>query len=403
MGHTLRYRYRLYSHPHQKAALARAFGCARVVWNDALALCQRFYKRGEKYLGVAELQKRCITQAKQSPERSWLAEVSNVSLVQSVRDLDKALRAWWGCLKGKGRGKVRAPRFKKRSNGQSMRFTRNAFWVDGHTLRLTKVGSIPIVWSRELPAESSSVTIIKDEAGRYFASFVVEVERPKLPADSKAVGIDLGLASLAVTSEGEKIAPPKFLRSTLRRIRRLSRDLSRKVKGSNNRAKARFRLAKAHVQVADQRLDHLHKLSTRLIRENQTVVLEDLNVSGMVKNRKLARAIADAGWRLLRTLLASKAEIYGREVTIISRWEPTSQTSSACGHRDGKKALSVRAWRCSACGAEHDRDMNAAKNILAAGLAERQNACGAEGLTSVLASGSEAGTHLNREVQRCTP
>ena len=355
-------------------------------------------------MGVAELQKRCITQAKQSPERSWLAEVSNVPLVQSVRDLDKAFRAWWGCLKGKGRGKVRAPRFKRRSNSQSMRFTRNAFWVEGHTLRLTKVGSIPIVWSRELPAEPSSVTIMKDEAGRYCASFVVEVERPKLPASSKTVGvgIDLGLASLAVTSEGEKIAPPKFLRSALQRIRRLQRSLSRKEKGSHNRQKARLRLARAHVQVADQRLDHLHKLSTRLIRENQTVVLEDLNVSGMVKNRKLARAIADAGWRLLRTLLESKAEIYGREVKIISRWEPTSQTCSACGHRDGKKSLSVRAWRCSACGAEHDRDVNAARNILAAGLAARLNACGAEGKTSVLASGSEAGTHLNQGVQPCT-
>lgn len=181
----------------------------------------------------------------------------------------------------------------------------------------------------------------------------------------------------------------------------MSRDLSRKGKGSHNRQKARLRLAKAHVQVADQRLDHLHKLSTRLIRENQTVVLDDLNVSGMGKNHKLARAIADAGWRLLRTLLESKAEIHGREVKIISRWEPTSQTCSACGYRDGKKALSVRAWRCSACGALHDRDINAAKNILAAGLVERLNACGAESRTSVLASGSEAGSHLNQGAQPC--
>ncbi|MXW11508.1 MAG: IS200/IS605 family element transposase accessory protein TnpB [Synechococcus sp. SB0662_bin_45] len=393
----LRYRYRLYPHPHQKLALARVFGCARVVWNDALALSQDLYKRGQKYPGGAALQKQCITQAKWTPERSWLAEVSNVSLQQSLRDLDQAFRNWW-----RNKGKSRAPRFKKRNNRQSIRFQSNAFLVEGRKLRLTKVGSIPINWSRDLPATPSSVTIIKDCAGRYCASFVVEVERPKLPASSKTVGIDLGLASLAVTSEGEKIAPPKFLRSALQRIRRLQRSLSRKEKGSHNRQKARLRLARAHVQVADQRLDHLHKLSTRLIRENQTVVLEDLNVSGMVKNRKLARAIADAGWRLLRTLLESKAEIYGREVKIISRWEPTSQTCSACGHRDGKKSLSVRAWRCSACGAEHDRDVNAARNILAAGLAARLNACGAEGKTSVLASGSEVGTHLNQGVQPCT-
>ena len=173
------------------------------------------------------------------------------------------------------------------------------------------------------------------------------------------------------------------------------------MKGSHNRQKARLRLAKAHVQVADRRLDPLHKLSTRLIRENQTVVLEDLNVSGMGKNHKLARAIADAGWRLLRTLLESKAEIYGREVKIISRWESTSQACSACGHQGGKKALSVRAWRYSACGTEHHRDVNAARNILAAGLVERLNACGTERLTSVPASGSEAGTHLNQGVQPC--
>ena len=174
------------------------------------------------------------------------------------------------------------------------------------------------------------------------------------------------------------------------------------MKGSHNRQKARLRLAKAHATVADQRLDHLHKLSSRLIRGNQTVALEDPNGSGMVKNRKPARAIADAGWRLLRTLLEAKAKLYGGEVKIISRWQPTSQTCSACGHREGKKDLSVRAWRCSACGAEQDRDVNAAKNILAAGLAERLNACGDESKTSVLASGSEAGAQLNQEVQRCT-
>ncbi|SAY39019.1 transposase, partial [Candidatus Synechococcus spongiarum] len=167
------------------------------------------------------------------------------------------------------------------------------------------------------------------------------------------------------------------INSALQRIRRLQCSLSRKEKGSHNRQKARLRLARAHVQVADQRLDHLHKLSTRLIRENQTVVLEDLNVSEMVKSRKLACAAA-AGWRLLRTLLEAKAKLYGRQVKIISRWQPTSQTCSACGHSDGKQALSVRAWRCSACGVEQDRDGNADRNILAAGLGERQNACGAE-------------------------
>ena len=326
--------------------------------------------------------------------------MSNVPLQQSFRDLDKAFRAWW-----KSKGKVRAPRFLKRSAGQSIRFQCNAFRVESRSLKLTKVGSIPIVRSRDLPSEPSSVTVTKDCAGPYFASFVVEAERPKLLPNGKAVGVDLGLTSLAVTSDGEKIAPPKFLRSVFKRIRRLQRSLSRKVKGSSNREKAGHHLAKAHAKASDSRLDFLHKPGTRLMRENQAVVLEDLNVSGMLKNHKLARSIADAGWRLLRTLLESEAKVYGREVKVISQWEPTFQTCSACGHTDGKKPLSIRRWKCSrwkcsACGAEHDRDINAAKNILAAGLAERLNACGAKSKTSLLASGTEAGTHPNQEAQK---
>ena len=202
---------------------------------------------------------------------------------------------------------------------------------------------------------------------------MVAVEREPLPPSGNAVGLDPGLASLAVTSGGVKIAPPTFLRAALRWIRRLQRSLSRKVKGSNDRAKVRFRRAKAHATVADQRLDPLHKLSTRLIREHQTVWIEDLNVAGMSRNRKLSKAIADAGWRLLRTLLAPKARMDGRTVQAVSRWEPTSRTC---------------------------RDVNAACNILAAGLAERVNACGAESRSGWPPSGREAGTHLNRQVQR---
>ena len=396
MMHKLRYRYRIYPHPHQKVALARAFGCARVVWNDALALSQDLYKRGQQYPGGAALQKQCITQAKRTPERSWLAEVANVPLQQSLRDLDQAFRNWW-----KSKGKSRAPRFKKRNSRQSIRFQSNAFWVEERKLRLTKVGNIPINWSRDLPATPSSVTIIKDCAGRYFASFVVEVGRTQLPPNGKAVGVDLGLASLAVTSDGEKLAPPKFLRSALRKLRRLQRALSRTHKTSRNRARARLLVAKCHARVADKRLDFLHKLSTRLIRENQAVGIEDLNVSGLLRNRKLARYIADAGWRAFRTLLESKGEIYGRIVQIFNRWYPSSQLCSECGQRSGKQDLSIRQWQCLSCGVVHDRDINAARNLIptvAAGLAETQNACLSRSNTSLLVSGVDAGTHLNREV-----
>ncbi|MXW12420.1 MAG: IS200/IS605 family element transposase accessory protein TnpB [Synechococcus sp. SB0668_bin_13] len=386
----LRYRYRCQPTPGQRIALAQAFGCARVVWNDALALSQEFYRQGEKYPGGTALMQRCITQAKRTPERSWLGDVSASMLQQSVRDLDKAFRNWWN-----GKGKVRAPRFKRRSNAQSIRICGKESRTTDHGVRFPKVGDLKLRWSRDLPAPPTSLTIIKDTRGRYYASFVVEVERPKLQANSKAVGLDLGLTSLAVTSDGEKISPPRFLRSALKRLRRLQRNLKGKVKGSNRLAKAKRRVARLHGKIADRRLDVLHKLSTRLIRENQTVVVEDLNVSGLSKNRKMARSIADAGWRLLRGLLEYKAELHGRALRVISRWEPTSQRCSACGDRGCKKELAVRSWTCPACGTEHDRDVNAAKNILAAGLAARLNGRGAESKTGVPASAS---TRLDREV-----
>jgi putative transposase len=397
-----RYRYRLYPHPHQQVALAKAFGCARVVWNDALAKSRELYAAGEK-TSYPVLAKLCITQAKQTPERSWLSDPSNVVLQQSVRDLDQAFRNWWASLSGKRKGpKLKPPRFKKRRGAQSIRFMSHVFRTGERSLTLSKIGPVPIEWSRALPSAPSSVTVIRDASGRYFASFVVEVEPTPLPANGKAIGIDLGLASLAVTSDGEKIAPPKFLRSALKRLRRLQRHLKHKRKGSNRLAAATRQVAKLHAAVADKRLDFLHQLSTRIIRENQTVVLEDLNVSGMLKNRKLARSIADAGWRQFRTLLEAKAQIYGRLLVVINRWLPTSQVCSTCGHQDGKKELSIREWQCPSCGAVHDRDINAALNILAAGLAESQNGRGAaHKSTALVAAGCEASTHPIAEASPC--
>lgn len=402
VGMKQRYRFRLYPHPHQQVALARAFGCARVVWNDALAKSRELYAAGQK-TSYPVLAKLCITQAKQTPGRQWLAEPSNVVLQQSVRDLDQAYRNWWASLKGKRKGaKVKPPRFKKRRGAQSVRFMSHVFRTGERTLTLSKIGPVPIEWSRDLPSDPSSVTVIRDASGRFFASFVVEVEPTPLPANGKAVGIDLGLASLAVTSDGEKLAPPKFLRSALKRLRRLQRNLKNKQRGSNRLAIARRKVAKLHAKVGDRRLDYLHQLSTRLIRENQTVVMEDLNVSGMLKNRKLARSIADAGWRQLRILLESKAEQYGREVVVINRWLPTSQVCSTCGHHDGKKDLSIREWQCPSCGTVHDRDINAALNILAAGLAESRNGRGAtHQSTALVAAGCEAPTHPIAEASPC--
>jgi len=402
VGMKQRYRFRLYPHPHQQVALARAFGCARVVWNDALAKSRELYAAGQK-TSYPVLAKLCITQAKQTPERQWLAEPSNVVLQQSLRNLDQAYRNWWASLKGKRKGaKVKPPRFKKRRGAQSVCFMSHVFRTGERTLTLSKIGPVPIEWSRDLPSDPSSVTVIRDASGRFFASFVVDVEPTPLPANGRAVGIDLGLVSLSVTSDGEKLAPPKFLRSALKRLRRLQRNLKHKQRGSNRLVIARRKVAKLHAKVGDRRLDYLHQLSTRLIRENQTVVLEDLNVSGMLKNRKLARSIADAGWRQLRILLESKAEQYGREVVVINRWLPTSQVCSTCGHHDGKKDLSIREWQCPSCGTVHDRDINAALNILAAGLAESRNGRGAtHQSTALVAAGCEAPTHPIAEASPC--
>ena len=389
----LRYRYRCEPSPGQKIALAQAFGCTCVVWNDALALSQELCSQGEKYPGGGALQKLCIIQARRAPARQWPGGVSASMLQQSVLDLDQAFRNWWN-----RNGKVCAPRFKKGSNARSIRIYGREFRTTAHGVRSPTLAELKLRRSRDLPAPPSSVTIIRDTRGWYYASFVVEVEEEPLPANTKTIGVDPGLASLAVTSDGEKIAPPRFLRSVLKRRRRVQRNLKSKVKGSHRLVKARRRVARLHSQIADRRLDFLHKLGTPLIRENQAVVVEDLNVSGLNKNRKLARSIADAGWRLLRGLLEYKATLYGRAVRVISPWEPTSQRCSACGDRGCKKELAVRSWTCPTCGTEHDRDVNAAKNILAAGLTERLSGRGAESRTGLPASGKEAATRLDREV-----
>lgn len=410
-----RFNYRIYPHPHQIIALARAFGCARVVWNDALSLKQRAWQERQERLSIYDLMKVCITNAKQTKERAWLAEAPSIALQQSLNDLDRSFKNWWKTLKGKGKCKAKAPRYKKRNNRQAIRFTRNGFKCNDKTVCFSKIGKIPVVWSRPLPGVPSSATIIKDRANRYFVSFVVEINEPETPKLAKAIGLDLGLNTFVTTSCGDKMVSPKPLKSALSKIKRFSRDLSRKTKRSCNWVKNRLRLALAHVKVADSRFDFLHKLSTQLIRDNQTIVIEDLCVSGMLKNRRLARAIADAGWRTFRVLLEAKAKEYGRDLIVINRFTPTSQVCSDCGHNEGKKALSIRQWTCSECGAHHDRDVNAAKNILAAGLAESLNDCrdtysipkptaggsGAICKTTSVADGNEAITRLNQVRHLC--
>jgi len=392
----LRYNYRAYLTPAERCASARAFGCARVVWNDALAYRHAARDAAQPYPTDAEMSAR-LTASKATPERAWLSEVSSVVLQQSLADLSKAYRAFFSSLSGNRTGpKVEPPRFKsRRDSRQSVRFTANSRFkiLDNGRLRLPKIGDIEVRWTRDLPAAPTSVTLIRDAAGRYFLSFVVDVGPQPLPETEAECGIDLGLTHFAVMDDGTKIAAPKFLRRAERKLRRAQKDLSRKQKGSRNRDKARVKVARAHAKVADARRDFHHKLSTTLIRENQAVTVEDLAVKGLARTR-LAKSVHDAGWSAFVSMLEYKARLHGRELRRIGRFEPTSQVCSACGVKDGPKPLSVRVWTCAACGTVHDRDVNAARNVLAAGRADKPNACGGDVRPApALADASEAGSH----------
>lgn len=391
-----RYRYRVYPKPAQISALNQLFGCVRVVWNDALSFCNQSYRDGVKYPGESELQKQFITNAKKTEHRQWLSQVSNIPLQQSIRDLGTAYSNFFKSCSGKRKGKkVKPPKFKKRSNAQACRFRVGGFKVNERTVYLAKVGKLKIELSRPLPADPSSVTIIRDAANRYFMSFVVEINPVQLPDNGKSVGIDLGIIDFATFDSGEKVKSPKPLKARLRRLKRAQRNLKKKTKGSNRLKLARLRVAKIHAKIKDIRTDFLHKLSTRVVNENQVIALEDLNVSGMVKNRKLSRAISDLGWRSFRTMLEAKSAMYGRDLRVISRWEPTSQKCSCCGEKGGKKELNVREWECLFCGAIHDRDINASRNIIqvAGGQSETQTGRGGDvRLSSNVAISDEAST-----------
>ncbi|MFJ7293490.1 RNA-guided endonuclease InsQ/TnpB family protein [Streptomyces collinus] len=382
----LRYNYRAYPDASQRRALARAFGCARVVWNDCLRDRKEAHAAGLPYVKSAELSRLRITQAKRTEERAWLAEVSAVVLQQSLRDLDTAYKNFFDSIKGKRRGrKVGPPRYKsKKDTRQSIRLNTNAFAVqDNGTVYVAKVGNLKVKWSRPLPVGPTSLTVTKDSCGRYFLSFVVNTEPDLLPETKTDTGIDLGLSAFAVLSDGRRIDSPRFLRRAEKKLRRLQRELSRKVKGSKNRAKARIKVARQHARVADRRRDFHHKASTQIIRDNQAVYVEDLAVVGLGRTR-LAKSVHDAGWSAFVGMLKYKAVKHGRTFAKVDRDFPSSQICSACGFRDGPKPLHIRQWTCGGCGTVHDRDHNAARNVLfegrrivAAGRAETRNACGA--------------------------
>lgn len=386
----LRYTFRLDPTPGQVRDLARAFGCARWVYNAALAARKASYEAGDGWIPGAVLSKRLITEAKKNPETAFLSDVSAVVLQQALRDNDVAYKNFFESATGRRKGKrIGEPRFRsRRESRQAIRFTANSRFkvTDTGRLSLPKIGEMKVRWSRPLPSEPSSVTVIKDAAGRFFASFVVVTdpaeEADRFPDVEPEAGIDLGLAHFVILSDGRKIDAPKLLRRAEKKLKRLQQDLSRKQKGSNNRKNAVVKLAKAHAHVADARRDFHHKLSTQIIAENQGVYVEDLAVAGLGRTR-LAKSVHDAGWSQFVNMLGYKAVRYGREFAKVDRFAPTSQVCSTCGVKHGPKPLAVREWTCDGCGTVHDRDVNAAKNVLklgqvAAGRAETLTACGAQ-------------------------
>jgi putative transposase len=374
----LRYNYRLYPALGQRQALARAFGCARVVFNDALCARQEAHAAGQPYLSDGELSAR-LTAAKARPERAWLGEVSAVVLQQALADLTAAYRNFFASAAGQRKGpRVAPPRFRSRKDHrQAIRFTRNArFTVTaGGKLRLPKIGDVEVCWSRDLPSEPSSVTVIKDAAGRYFASFAVQAAAGPLPPSGTETGTGLGLTHFAVLSDGRKVANPRFLRRAERRLRTAQQALSRKAPDSSNRDRARIK-GRPGPRPGGGRAPRLAAQGIHPYHPRQPLVyVEDLCVAGLGRTR-LAKSVHDAGWAAFTAMLEYKAKRHGRTFARTGRFEPTSQLCSACGIKDGPKPLGVRTWTCAACGTVHDRDLNAARNILALGRRERLNACG---------------------------
>ena len=368
------YRCRAYPDPAQRAVLNRSFGCVRKVWNDTLNARQQRYTTDHTSTSYAQTD-RALTAMKKNPAMAFLNEVSSVPLQQTLRHQHQAFTAFFA-------NRARYPRFKSRFSRQSAHYTRSAFTMRGGVLRLAKTnGPLRFVWSWQdvdvTGLDPTMVVVSREPDGRWYVTFAVDGSAPQpLQATRSAVGIDLGVKDFAVTSDGEKIANPRHAQRKARNLARYQRRLARCQKGSANRVKAKAKVARAHRKVRNARRDFLHRASTRMVRQNDVIVIEDLAVANMVRNRRLARAISDCGWGEFRRQLEYKCQRYGRQLVVIDRWYPSSKTCSACGHLLATLTLGTRHWTRPSCGTRHDRDVNAAKNILAAGQAV--TACGAE-------------------------
>lgn len=358
------YRFRFKPTPEQDLILARTFGCARFAYNYMLRLRTDAWMQRQERVGYHETSA-ALTALKKTPEHAWLNEVSSVPVQQALRHLQTAFTNFFA-------KRARYPQYKRKDGPQSAEYTTSAFKWDGKSLKLAKMDEpLAIRWSRTIPkaAKVTTVTVSLDAAGRYFVSLLCDDTVAAKPAVDGKIGIDLGLTHFAILSTGEKVAAPNTFRKNEAKLAKLQRRLAKKQKGSNRRLKAKLKVARLHAKIADSRRDFLHKLSTRLINENQVIAVESLSVSNMQKNHSLAKSIADASWSEFLRQLEYKAKWYGRELVGIDRWYPSSKRCSDCGYTMPKMPLNVRQWTCPECGSIHDRDVNAARNVLAAGLA----------------------------------
>ena len=355
-----RWTFRCYPTPEQEQHLARTFGCVRFVWNWALRARTDAFRAGER-MGYPATD-RALTLLKQQPETAWLNEVSSVCLQQALRDLQVAFSNFFD-------KRTAYPTFKRKEARQSANYTERGFSFDAERriLKLAKIGAIKVKWSRKAIPHPSSIRLIRTASGKYFVSLVVETQPAPLPETGESIGIDFGVARLATLSNGERVGNPKHGAKWQRRLAFYQKRLARATKGSKRRMKVKRHVARIHEKIANSRSDTLHKLSTDLVTRFDVICVEDLNLRGMVKNHSLARALSDASIGTAIRMIEEKAERYGKRVERIDRWYPSSKTCSACGHIQESMPLSVRDWTCPSCDTRHDRDVNAAVNIMAVG------------------------------------
>jgi putative transposase len=356
------YQFRCYPTDEQQQQLAQTFGCCRKVYNHFLSY--RSDAWDERHERVSEVDTINMLPELKKTDFPYLKDVSSVPLQQALRHLQRGFVNFW-------EGRAAYPQFKSKHQKQAATYARNGFTFDRrqHRLTVAKVGSIRVKWSQDVPVDPRTVILSKTQSGRYYVSLRCEVDVHPLPPVSQEIGMDVGLTHTATLSTGEKIGNPRHTRKHEKKLARAQRDLSRKQQGSNNRNKARLQVAQVHQKISDCRMDFVHKMTTRLIRENQVIVVEDLHVKGLIQHPKLAKHIADVSWGEIFRQLGYKAEWYGRTFVKIDRFYPSSKRCSGCGYIVDKLPLSLRAWTCPTCEVVHDRDHNAAKNIVAAGQA----------------------------------